>query len=221
MQTLKALTLCLILAITAGCTTNPETGNRQFDRVAVGVGVGLIAGGLVGAALGDTQYVYAGAALGAAIGGGGGYLLEQRAKRLEADLANSSIEVARQANTATGAMELVLKAPADVTFTSGSAALESSAYADLMRVAAALRDAPGLSILVVGHTDNRGSLELNEKLSLARAESVATFLSAAGIPSTAFHVKGAGYSAPVASNDTEEGRRKNRRVEIRLTEASK
>lgn len=71
-----------------------------------------------------------------------------------------------------------------------------------------------LMIEVVGHTDDVGTEEYNNQLSLERAEAVAAFLQDIGVESEKILITGAGKSAPVASNSTEEGRQENRRVEI-------
>ena len=72
-------------------------------------------------------------------------------------------------------------------------------------------------VLATGHTDAMGSDAYNQKLSLARAESVKAHMVSQGIPADKIRVEGKGKSNPIATNDTEEGRAKNRRVEITLT----
>jgi len=73
-----------------------------------------------------------------------------------------------------------------------------------------------VSVVAEGHTDNVGSDEYNEKLSLRRATSVKGYLVAGGISSARLKVEGYGESKPVASNETEDGRAQNRRVELRV-----
>jgi outer membrane protein OmpA-like peptidoglycan-associated protein len=68
---------------------------------------------------------------------------------------------------------------------------------------------------VVGHTDNQGTLDLNMDLSRRRAQAVLTALTAKyGVPTGSLRAYGSGPYAPVASNDSEDGRAKNRRVEL-------
>ena len=76
---------------------------------------------------------------------------------------------------------------------------------------------PETNIQVFGYTDNTGSQQLNERLSLQRAESVANYLMSDGVKSNRVSVKGFGWNDPVASNATPEGRAQNRRVEIYIT----
>jgi len=85
----------------------------------------------------------------------------------------------------------------------------------LEEIAKLLAQSPGLKLLVVGHTDMTGSLDANMKLSQARAESVVQALvSQHGVAPARLKGHGVGPLAPVATNDTEEGRAKNRRVEL-------
>ena len=74
-------------------------------------------------------------------------------------------------------------------------------------------------VVAVGHTDSVGSEAYNQKLSLARAESVKTYMVSQGLPAAKVRVEGKGESSPITPNDTEEGRAKNRRVEITVIPA--
>ena len=74
---------------------------------------------------------------------------------------------------------------------------------------------PEAVVLLTGHTDNVGSADYNKRLSIERAEAVATVLSKQGYPNE-IRVSGAGDTAPIASNETEEGRAQNRRVDVVL-----
>ena len=72
-------------------------------------------------------------------------------------------------------------------------------------------------IRIIGHTDSRGADDYNRVLSERRANAVARHLADNGIPAKLIVVEGKGESRPIASNDTEEGRARNRRVEIDVT----
>jgi len=80
----------------------------------------------------------------------------------------------------------------------------------------ALQEQPNADIYIEGHTDNVGTAEYNKKLSLRRANAVAEELKKRGVAANRIHVEGLGYSRPIASNDTEEGRAHNRRVDVML-----
>lgn len=106
----------------------------------------------------------------------------------------------------------------DLIFASGSAALEDKDYASLKTLADWLVANPSRNVTLVGHTDASGALLPNVALSRLRAQSVRTALVIKfGLDSARIDAQGAGYLAPRASNETPEGRTKNRRVEVMLT----
>jgi OOP family OmpA-OmpF porin len=99
-------------------------------------------------------------------------------------------------------------------FDSGTSDLGLGPYPVLVQVADVMRAAPDLRIMLVGHTDNTGSLEGNIALSVSRAEAVRRrLIEAYGIAPARLEAQGAGYLAPRATNATEAGREANRRVE--------
>jgi outer membrane protein OmpA-like peptidoglycan-associated protein len=103
---------------------------------------------------------------------------------------------------------------ADVLFDIGKYDLRPPTRESLAKFAGIVLAHPGLKIEVEGHTDSTGSDELNQKLSEQRADTVRTFLISQGLDGNAITSKGFGKDMPVASNDTADGRRKNRRVEL-------
>lgn len=105
----------------------------------------------------------------------------------------------------------------DLVFPSGTAELAAGDYASLAELAAWLAANPARKVALVGHTDASGTLEPNVALSQKRAEAVRARLTTLGIPADQISAEGVGYLAPRASNQTEEGRRMNRRVEVMLT----
>lgn len=105
----------------------------------------------------------------------------------------------------------------DVTFESGKTQLASTDHESLKTLAEYLQQNPTRRILLVGHTDATGSLDGNIAVSRSRAQSVRTaLLQEYGVPGAQVDAQGAGYLSPVASNDTEDGRTANRRVEAVL-----
>ncbi len=106
----------------------------------------------------------------------------------------------------------------DLTFATGSSELSEGVYPSLARLAAYLLANPDKTVALVGHTDAEGSLAGNIALSQRRAASVLERLvSVYGVPRRQMEAEGVGYLSPRMSNLTEEGRRKNRRVEVILT----
>lgn len=102
----------------------------------------------------------------------------------------------------------------DVLFDTGRAELKPGAFATLDRLAAFMRDNPERTLEIEGHTDSTGSDALNQALSQRRAESVRGALVSRGVDGGRIMSKGMGKAVPIASNDTGEGRQRNRRVEI-------
>jgi OmpA-OmpF porin, OOP family len=101
-----------------------------------------------------------------------------------------------------------------IHFDTGSAAIRPDSEAALVQMVALLQNSPSLKVFIVGHTDTVGALETNLRLSGARAEAVVKALAARGIAAERLQAFGAGPYAPVASNRDDEGRAKNRRVEL-------
>ena len=83
-------------------------------------------------------------------------------------------------------------------------------------VAATLKEYNQTMVEVVGHTDSIGSDEVNQRLSEQRANSVAQYLAAQGVQRERMEILGMGKRMPIADNNTDAGRAKNRRVEIHL-----
>lgn len=106
----------------------------------------------------------------------------------------------------------------NVFFETGSAKLKPTSYAELGRLTLLLNENTNLRIEISGHTDNKGSQSANQKLSEARAKAVVDFLIAEGIPSERLSYVGYAFDQPIADNNTEEGRAKNRRVEFKILE---
>ena len=87
-------------------------------------------------------------------------------------------------------------------------------YDELDVLCSIMKDRPSLYIDIIGHTDDIGTETYNNELSLSRAKAVVEYLVAHGIDFGRLSYKGKGHSKPIASNDTMEGRRLNRRVEF-------
>lgn len=103
-----------------------------------------------------------------------------------------------------------------VEFESGSATLTPVGRAILDEMGLAIRQIGTPKVQLIGHTDSQGNRQSNVALSLARANTVRSYLVDKGIPAESLSAAGSGPDHPVASNDTSEGRAKNRRIEFRL-----
>jgi outer membrane protein OmpA-like peptidoglycan-associated protein len=102
----------------------------------------------------------------------------------------------------------------ELQFASGTATLPDGDLPSLDRIAAFLKDQPGLTIRIEGHTDSSGSAEINQQLSKQRAEAVMQALIDRGVAADRISATGLGEENPIADNATEAGKRANRRVEI-------
>lgn len=106
----------------------------------------------------------------------------------------------------------------NVLFELGKAALTRESYKELDRIVEFLVENPSIKIEIGGHTDNVGSKEVNQRLSLARAQTVSRYLIKKGVNKNRVKVKGYGATNPMTSNSTPEGRTLNRRVEFKFLE---
>ena len=104
----------------------------------------------------------------------------------------------------------------NIFFELNKAMLTSASYEELGRVLKLLESNPTVRIEVSGHTDNVGSYEVNQRLSEARAKAVVDYLIGNGIDSARLEYAGYAFSQPVATNDTDDGRAQNRRVEFEI-----
>lgn len=104
----------------------------------------------------------------------------------------------------------------NIYFESGKALIKADYSTDLAKLIQFLIDNPTTRLEIQGHTDNTGSVKINNKLSQARAESVVKFLNLKGISMDRLTAKGYGQTQPLVSNSTEADRQKNRRVEMKV-----
>jgi len=103
-----------------------------------------------------------------------------------------------------------------ITFEPGSATVSSESRDSLNQIAEILRECGPIRIEIQGHTDSQGREEMNQQLSQSRAQSILNELRARRVPTKSYSAAGYGETQPIADNDTEDGREKNRRIEFRL-----
>lgn len=211
------LAVCSAFALAACQTQDPYTGEQKTSKATYGATIGAVAGALGGALIGGgnggdrrNRALIAGG-VGALAGGGVGYYMDQQQTELTQQLRSTGVSVTRVGDN------IVLNMPGNVTFATNSADISSKFYQVLNSVAIVLKKYDKTLIDVTGHTDSTGGAELNQRLSQSRAESVANYLIGQGTDSRRFLVRGMGPSQPIATNNTEDGRAQNRRVEIKLT----
>lgn len=202
---------CLVLlALLAGCSQSATTSATRRDKTAKGAGIGALSGAAISVAMGNREAdeILAGAAIGAGIGAGvGGYMDAQEAKL--AKIPGTHVERVSDDT-------LLVHFDSDVLFSIDSATITSTSRGVLEEVAGVLMEYPKTAAVIQGHTDSTGSEAHNQDLSERRAGSVKGFLVGRGVNQERMAAVGHGEGAPLASNDTAEGRRQNRRVDILL-----
>ena len=102
----------------------------------------------------------------------------------------------------------------DAGFNTGSAVVRDSYISSLEKLSRTINAYPNSRVVIIGHTDNVGSEMANQNLSLARATAVRNYLESKGTSASQMQVYGRGATQPIASNESAEGRAKNRRVEV-------
>jgi len=135
---------------------------------------------------------------------------EQEKAQLRAQLLDQLNSILQTRDSARG----LIVNMSDVLFDTGSYTLKTGAREKLAKISGILLAHPGLSLQIEGHTDSVGSDEFNQQLSEQRAASVRDFLVDQGVSESSIKARGLGKTQPVASNDTPEGRQRNRRVEL-------
>ncbi|MGL6224775.1 MAG: OmpA family protein [Steroidobacteraceae bacterium] len=198
----------------SGCAPMQDMATSpDKEKTRKGAGYGAAAGAVIGLLTGGNDKFEAamiGAAAGAIAGGSVGYYMDKQEAKLRQQMAGTGVDVVRNGDNIT------LDMPGGVTFAFNSSDLNSQFYPVLDKVAGTLGEYNKTVIEVAGHTDSVGSASYNQQLSEKRAASVAAYLSSRGIDRTRVVTVGAGKDHPIASNETEEGRAQNRRVEITI-----
>lgn len=215
------LLLALLLTALLGCPTmrkeqqpqQPEDQREnqrvtERDKTKKGAGIGAASGAVVGAVLGegDVDQILVGAAIGAGLGAGIGAYMDRQEEKL-ARIPGTTVE-------RIGEDMILVHFDSDLLFAVDSASLGADARSGLDEAAHVFVDQPKTAIIAQGHTDSTGSETHNLELSERRAEAVRTHLIGRGVDASRVTALGYGESHPIAGNDSEEGRRANRRVDL-------
>jgi len=217
--------MTIVALALSGCATRTQTG------ALVGTGVGAAVGAGLGQAIGhSTSATLLGAAAGAAAGGlaGGaiGNYMDRQEQAMRQALAQSEaasiqreqqvLAQAESSSTKKSIDVLTVTFKSDFLFDVNSSTIMAGANDEIERVAQVLNQYPQTTIRIAGHTDSTGSDAYNQKLSERRAMAIKDALAGMGVDPHRMTTIGYGKSKPIASNSTEAGRMKNRRVEIRI-----
>lgn len=207
--------LILGTALTAlfisGCANMSDTQRRT----ATGAGVGALAGAVISSATGGSAGT--GAVIGAGVGALGTYVwsqnMERQKREMEQATQGTGVSVSQTQDN-----QLKLDIPSDISFDVGRSDIKGNFAPVLDRFAASLRANQSTDVRIVGHTDNTGSDAVNNPLSLDRAASTRNYLTGRGIDGRRISIEGMGERQPIATNETADGRSRNRRVEIYVGE---
>jgi outer membrane protein OmpA-like peptidoglycan-associated protein len=199
--------------LTTACVTDPVTGERTISKAAIGGVGGAVGGYLLGDLVGgrrDRTEKILGAGIGGLAGAGIGAYMDKQERELKARTAGTDVQVIRQGD------DLVLNMPSGITFAYNDATVQPQFRPTLDQVADVLAQYNQTYVDVYGHTDSSGTDAYNQTLSERRATSVADYLAGHGVQTARLGTKGYGESQPIASNDRDDGRAANRRVEIKI-----
>jgi outer membrane protein OmpA-like peptidoglycan-associated protein len=183
--------------------------NNKEKAGIIGATGGAIAGGAIGKSNGSTAK---GAILGAVVGGAAGMIIghqmDKQAAELKQNIPGAIVERVGEGIQVTFASGLLFDFDSDI--------VRSEARTNLRNLAASLDKYPGSELLIVGHTDSVGTDAYNLALSQRRAEAAAAYLAAQGVDRARLSSRGLGEGEPVAPNDSDAGRSRNRRVEVAI-----
>lgn len=206
----KVRHITVVVALFAVMASGCKTMNRTQKGAVIGAAGGGAVGAVIGKAAGNTAM---GAIIGAAVGGAAGavigHKMDKQAEEMKKVLGDA--EVRREGEG------IVILFKEKVLFGFDRSDINTSAESSLNKLVNVLQKYPDTNIEIIGHTDDKGSDTYNQALSERRAVSVSNFLKGQGVSSSRVTTKGMGESDPVATNDTEEGRSLNRRVEFVIT----
>lgn len=190
----------------SGCANTMDSNQGR------GAAIGAVVGALLGKATGDhdkSRYVW-GAIVGALAGSAIGSYMDRQEDELRRQLSDSGVTVYRDGD------RIHLYLPGNITFDSGSAAVKAEFYHILQDVALVLNEYHKTTLIISGHTDDTGPAELNQQLSLARANSVRDQLIGYQVDQRRITTQGYGEFKPLYPNDSAKNRQANRRVELTI-----
>jgi outer membrane protein OmpA-like peptidoglycan-associated protein len=211
----SAAVVGVVIAASACTTLDPYTREEKTSHAQREAVIGAAAGAAVGLITGDSSMerkkrALVGAGLGALAGAGVGTYQDRQEAALRKELEATGVSVTRSGDNIT------LNMPGNITFKTDSADLNASFFEVLNSVGKVVNEFEQTVIEVAGHTDSTGSDQYNQQLSQRRADAVASYLKTRSVRADRIITVGAGESHPVASNDTADGRQRNRRVELTL-----
>lgn len=213
MKKIISLLLAGVFLTLTACESIKNSNNTQRGAV-IGTAAGAVIGGILGNNLGKGGNTAVGAVIGGVVGGtvGGviGNKMDKQARKIDEVLPGAEV------NRVGEGIVLVL-GENSVNFDLGKSTLTSQAKQNLDKLIPVFTEYADTDIKIFGYTDSTGKVDFNKKLSEQRAASVKSYLVSKGMSASRVITEGMGVNDPIASNDTPEGRAKNRRVEFTIT----
>ena len=196
----------VFLASLPGCAS---WGSQQKKGAGIGAAGGGVIGGIIGHQTGSTA---TGVIIGAVVGGAAGALIgnhmDAQAEKLARELEDAQVSRVGEG--------IAVTFDSGILFPYDSAELLPEARSNLRKLADSLQAEARTDVMIVGHTDSAGSDSYNQQLSERRGRSAQDQLTALGVTSSRLVSRGRGEAEPIASNETDDGRRRNRRVEVAI-----
>lgn len=183
--------------------------NKATRGAVIGGTTGAAVGAVIGRAAGNTAM---GAIIGATVGGTAGILIGRKMDQQEKEI-RDNVPGVKTERVGEG---LVVEFSDKILFAFDKSDLTASARGSLDKLVPILKKYDDTNIQVQGHTDNVGTDNYNMKLSKRRADAVASYLQSKGVASARLKREGYGESAPIYTNETEDGRSGNRRVDLAI-----
>src|SRR5918999_168630 len=208
---MKRFVLVALAFAVAGCALDQPLGHRETGSI-----LGAVGGAVVGAIAYDrnrTKGAVIGAVGGALAGGVVGRYMDDQKRDLEKNLSQEiKLGQARVDKLPNDVVRVTMTN--QTAFETNSAQIKSGFHSTMDKLADVVVRYNKTSLTIVGHTDDVGATEYNQKLSERRALSVAQYLEGKQVNSLRLAISGKGETQPIATNNTEGGRQANRRVEI-------
>ncbi len=177
-----------------------------------GGAIGGVAGGALGGVMAGGENTALGVILGSAVGGTAGVLIgrqmDKQAEELEKELEKAEVKRVGEG--------INITFDSGIMFPVNQSSLTADSKKNLTELAKTLNEYKDTNILIEGHTDDSGKAEYNMNLSLARAASVKEHLTSLGVAASRLELMAFGEEKPIATNNTKDGKQKNRRVEVAI-----
>ena len=210
MKKIAVLTLSAAILLVS-CDAYNNSNKTQRGAV-IGAAGGALLGAILGNNVGNGQNSELGAVLGTVVGGAAGAVIgnqmDKQAKKIEEEIPGADVK------RVDDGIVVTFDENNGVYFDTAKHNINDKSRQTLDKLAAILKEYPDTNVIVAGHTDNVGKDEYNLGLSQRRAQAVTNYFKSKGLAGSRFTTKWYGERNPVASNETADGRAKNRRVNV-------